>query len=311
MTQTVPLSNPGDDNGLLNAHTSLINSNYSELPLSALFKLSNKAHSTRIVVSMSFLDITAFFVPILLVIILIAFIIASIITVTFNDNWNIIHDVRFWDAFLVSLSSSITSSLMAVMFAIPFAYILSREMIRGTKLIEVLSQVLLGLPPVGVGLAILIAFSSIAPGRVLDSAIRLLFDFKGVVLAQFLVIFPIVIRFVKEVIDMVPRSYEEVFLVHGVPRITIFFSIILPLSFRGIVAAWLVGWMRSLGEFGATVVVSGMIRGKTETLTVYMYNLLSSADFISSAQVLVVMLLIVVLTSILIYLLTGKTVRQE
>ena len=208
---------------------------------------------------------------------------------------------RFYQALKISVLSSSLSATLAFALSVPIAYSLSRRLIPGEAVVETLTIIFLGLPPVGIGIAILAFFSSTMPGAFLDRAFGFIFSLKGIVLAQFLVVFPLVVKFVKEVIDVVPPEMEDVYQVMGGNRLHTMFAIVLPQSYRGLIGAWLIGWLRSLGEFGATVVVSGIVYGKTETLTTYMYTLLSSADIAGASRVMLVLITIATAGSILIH----------
>ncbi len=214
---------------------------------------------------------------------------------------------RFFNAVLVSITSATLASSTALLAALPYAYMLSRKLRGLDRLLETLGTFFLGFPPIGVGMAILVFLSGNPIGKWIEGYIGVLFSFKGLVVAQFFVVFPIVLKLLREVIDMVPREYEDILSLYGVPRYVIFARVIVPLARNGIIASWIVGWLRSLGEFGASVMVAGLAAGRTETLTIYLYNLMASYNIREAVFVLAFIAILVMAFSIFItHFLTRK-----
>lgn len=248
------------------------------------------------------LDQVVFFIPTLLVALFLLAIVSTLLAFSLSTSSQAWDDVRFFSALKISLASSLLSSILAFTLAVPYAYLLSRRIIRGSTFFESVGTFLLGLPPVGVGVALLVFFSMNPLGSFIDELLGFVFTFKGIVMAQTIVVFPIVVKFSKEVIDLVPRDLEDVYLVFGGTRLFTFSRIVLPFCYRGLLGSWLVGWMRSLGEFGATLVIAGIVSGRTETLTSYMYTLLATADLAGAARVLLTLLSMTLVVSLIVTL---------
>lgn len=212
----------------------------------------------------------------------------------------LLHEKRFFNAVVVSVTSATLASSIALFTALPYAYLLSRRLRNLDRLLETLGIFFLGFPPIGVGMVILVFLTENPFGRWLEEYIGILFTFKGLVVAQFFVVFPIVLKLVKEVIDIVPRDHEDILSLYGVPRHVIFFRVTIPLAKNGIMASWVVGWLRSVGEFGASIVVAGLAAGESETLTIYLYNLLASYNMDGAVFLLAFFTLMVMAFSILV-----------
>ena len=219
---------------------------------------------------------------------------------------NLFHEKRFFNAVVVSVASATLASSIALLTALPYAYLLSRRLRNLDRLLETLGIFFLGFPPIGVGMVILVFLTENPIGRWFEEYIGILFTFKGLVVAQFFVVFPIVLKLVKEVIDMVPRDHEDILSLYGVPRHVIFFRVTIPLVKNGIIASWVVGWLRSVGEFGASIVVAGLAAGESETLTIYLYNLLASYNMDGAVFLLAFFTVLVMAFSFLVSYLFRK-----
>ncbi len=212
----------------------------------------------------------------------------------------IMENDRFVSALITSLYISFLASLISIIIAVPIGYAVSREIIPGNKIIESIGLLLLSSPPVGIGIMILIFLETTLLGKRLDEIAGFVYSWKGIVLAQLTVIFPIVLKFVKEIFDYVDVRLEQHLMTLGATPLKAFVYSTLPIALPGIIASWIIGWLRSLGEFGATVVISGNIPYHTETLPVFMYNLLSRAE-LGGASVVLLFSLMLSLTGLVLY----------
>jgi molybdate transport system permease protein len=102
--------------------------------------------------------------------------------------------------------------------------------------------------------------------------INLIFTWQGAVIASTIVAFPLVFKPARAAFEAVDGQLEQAARVLGLPEAAIFFSVTLPLAWRGILAGVLLGFVRALGEFGATLMVAGSLPGKTQTLSVAVYE---------------------------------------
>lgn len=180
---------------------------------------------------------------------------------------------------------SIKVALSAVVLIMPFAVYLGHKL--ATKktntrvLIEVFVLLPTALPPVAVGYMLLMTFGASSPiGKFLQSTfnIRISFNFIGAVIASTIVSMPLAIKSIRVAIEAIdPEKIEAAFTL-GAGRLHTFAFIILPLSWNGIVNGAILAFMRSLGEFGATMVLAGNIEGESRTLSIAIWTSLQQPD---------------------------------
>ena len=195
-----------------------------------------------------------------------------------------------WFAVKLSLITATVSSLLALAVAIPVAYFLSRYSFWGKHLLDTLLDLPLVLSPVALGAMLLIFFNT-GVGRQVSAWVGpFVFEVKGIVLAQFIVVIGLSIRLLKAAFDGIDVEYETLARTLGYDRVRVFFSVVLPMAKRGLIAAFLLVWGRAIGEFGATVTLAGATTMKTETVPVAIYLNFESAH-VSSAMVFIAILI--------------------
>jgi len=113
-----------------------------------------------------------------------------------------------------------------------------------------------------------------------------------VLLALAVMSFPLTVRAVRLAFEQVPVRFEQVARTLGARSWRVFFEITLPLGWRGVIAGMVLGFARSLGEFGATIVVAGAIPGKTATLSVSIFNLIQLGRDAEALRLLVISVLL-------------------
>ena len=131
------------------------------------------------------------------------------------------------------------------------------------------------MPPTVLGYYLLVLIGRNGPiGAWLQSwfGINLIFTWQGAVIASTVVAFPLVFKPARAAFEAVDGQLEQAARVLGISELAIFFRVTLPLAWRGILAGVLLGFVRALGEFGATLMVAGSIPGKTQTLSVAVYE---------------------------------------
>ena len=105
-----------------------------------------------------------------------------------------------------------------------------------------------------------------------DRGIEIVFNWKGVLVAMAVMSFPLLVRAARASFSEVNPRLEQVAATLGASPVRIFFVITIPLALRGIVAGALLAFSRALGEFGATILLAGNIPGKTQTLSLAIFN---------------------------------------
>ena len=197
-----------------------------------------------------------------------------------------------WFAIKLSLATASVASVLAIAAALPVAYLLSRYEFRGKALLDTLLDLPIVLSPIALG-ALLLVFFRTPVGRTLDAWFGpFVFEVRGIVLAQFIVVVGLAIRLLKSTFDGIDAEYEHLARTLGCDRMRVFGRVLLPMAAPGIVAASLLVWGRAIGEFGATVMLAGATTLKTETLPVAIYLNFEAAD-ISSAMMFIAILVAV------------------
>ncbi|MEA3210645.1 MAG: molybdate transport system permease protein [Chthoniobacter sp.] len=154
------------------------------------------------------------------------------------------------------------------------AWLLARKRWRGKTLVETLVALPLIMPPVATGLILLRLFGRRGPlGAWLERAgVEIVFTWRAVVLAMAVMSFPLLVRSARSAFEGVDRDFEDAAHNLGSPPWRVFVAITLPLAMNGIVAGLVLAFARALGEFGATILVAGMIPGRTTTLPTAIYH---------------------------------------
>jgi molybdate transport system permease protein len=198
--------------------------------------------------------------------------------------------VRF--SLLLSVSTALVVALAALLLAVPVAHMLSRTAFRGKSFVEALLMLPLGLPPVAVGISILLLLAG--PGSFIEQHFKVLFTFRGIIAAQLAVVFPIAVRVLKSGFDAVDPRYEHVARTLGLSPLSTLIRVTLPMAKHSVYAAFILSFLRAFGEFGATVTVAGAIPGKTATLPIAMYLAIGSGRFDEAATLVLLTAAVVV-----------------
>ncbi|WP_457574471.1 molybdate ABC transporter permease subunit [Desulfolithobacter sp.] len=174
----------------------------------------------------------------------------------------------------LSLKVATAATILALPFGFAAAYLLVFGRIPGRALLEGLVNLPLVLPPVVIGYLLLLLFGqSGALGpllRFLD--IRIIFTLKGAVIASTVVGFPLLVRSIRIGMESIDEQYLQAARTLGARWWDGLFTIIVPLSGRAIVAGMTLMFARSLGEFGATIILAGNIPGVTQTIPLAIYE---------------------------------------
>ena len=169
-------------------------------------------------------------------------------------------DIRF--SIKLSLISCTLTTLLSLWVAVPIGYMMSRFEFRGKPVIDTLLDIPIVLPPLVVGLSLLILFRYM-PEWFSDAVV---YKWPAVVLAQFMVACAFAVRTMRVTFDQIPQRFEQVALTLGCNRRRAFWRVIMPQARGGLLAAGTLAWARALGEFGPILVFAGATRQKTEVL---------------------------------------------
>jgi len=179
-----------------------------------------------------------------------------------------------WQVTIFSLVVGLAATLLILPFGIALAYLFARNEWPLKTLLETFLLLPLVMPPVSTGLILLKIFGRRSPlGRWLyDRGVEIVFNWKGVLIAMAVMSFPLLFRSVRTSFAEVNPRLEQIAATLGASPPRIFFVVTIPLAYRGIVAGALLAFSRALGEFGATILLAGNIPGKTQTLSLAIYN---------------------------------------
>lgn len=174
-----------------------------------------------------------------------------------------------------SIGMATIATIMMLPPGIALAWLLARRSFPGRTVVETLVSLPLVLPPVATGLILLRLFGRRGfIGEWLDQfGIDLVFTWKAVILAMVVMGLPLLVRAARNGFEQVDPRYEQIAATLGATPIRVFFTISLPLAGRGVVAGSVLGFSRALGEFGATVMIAGMLPGtRTLSTSIYVYT---------------------------------------
>jgi len=182
-----------------------------------------------------------------------------------------------WKIIGLSLQVGLVATLAVLPISFALAWLLARRDFPGKLLLDVLVHLPLVLPPVVSGWLLLILFGRHGPlGRVLESccSVVVAFRWSGAAIAAAVMALPLMVRALRLAIENVDRRLEHAARTLGASPWRAFLGVTLPLSLPGILAATVLGFARSLGEFGATITFVSNIPGETRTLPLAIHGAL-------------------------------------
>ncbi len=220
-----------------------------------------------------------------------------------------------WNAVVTSLKVATASVALGLPFAIGLGYFLARWRSAGKWIVETVVNLPLVLPPVVTGYLLLVLMGRNGPlGRLLDEFLgwRVVFTWYAAVAAGAIVSFPLMVRTIRVSFRSVDTRLEEAARSLGRSRLSTFYRVSLPLALRGIVAGSVLGFARTLGEFGATIMVAGNIPGQTQTIPTAIYSLVQSpGGWDRSKRLLLVSILLACVTLAASEILERRRERHE
>lgn len=181
-----------------------------------------------------------------------------------------------WQAVRLSLQVGVTAVALSLPLAVALAYLLARWNSSAKWLVELAVNLPLVLPPVVTGYLLLVLLAPRGPvGSLLESwwGVRIVFTWWAAALAAAVVSFPLMVRAIRLAFAAVDPRLEQAARSLGAGRWRAFFTVALPLARRGIAAGAMLAFARSLGEFGATIMVAGNIAGETRTIPLAIFSL--------------------------------------
>jgi molybdate transport system permease protein len=196
-----------------------------------------------------------------------------------------------WQAIRLTLLVSAMAVLASLPFAVPLGWLLAKRNFAGKFLIETLINLPLVLPPVVTGYLLLVLFGRHGLlGSFLENVfgIRLIFNWKGAALAAAIAAFPLLVRPIRLAFSAIDDRLVQAARTLGASPLDAFWSILFPLARPGILSGCVLAFARSMGEFGATIMIAGNIPGETRTISLMIYSLLESPGGLQASARLVI-----------------------
>ena len=182
---------------------------------------------------------------------------------------------------LLTLKVALLATIAAALLGVACAKLLGRKRSLARDVAESLLTLPLVLPPTVLGYYLLVLLGRNGPvgaWLLAHFGITLIFTWQGAVIAAAVVAFPLILRAARAAFADVDPQLEDAARTLGVSESGVFFRVTLPLAWRGVLAGTLLAFARALGEFGATLMVAGSLPGRTQTLSLAIYDAVSAGD---------------------------------
>lgn len=191
----------------------------------------------------------------------------------------------------LSLWVSTWAGLIALALGALAAWALVKVPFKGKWLVEGLVMAPLVLPPTLLGYYLLVLLGQRGLGPLTEQLLgfRFVFSVQGAIVAATVVALPLVIQTLQVSIANISREIEEAARVDGCTEWGLFWRIILPMIWRGLLAGGVLGFLRALGDFGATLMVAGNIPGRTQTMAMAIYDRVQANDTAGANQLAVIL----------------------
>jgi molybdate transport system permease protein len=218
-----------------------------------------------------------------------------------------------YDAIRLSVQVAIAATVLSLPCGFCVAYLITFVRFRGKVILEVLVNLPLTLPPVVVGYFLLLLLGKRGwPGSLLnDAGIRLIFTLKAAVIASAVVGFPLLVRSIRIGMEAIDPQLIKASRSLGAPWYDSLLTIILPLSLPGLVAGSSLMFARSLGEFGATIIVAGNIPGVTQTIPLAIYEYASSPTSENMALALCLVSVVISMAVLFLHEIMAKKMTKK
>ncbi len=206
-------------------------------------------------------------------------------------------DSRYRYATLLTLISCSITTILAVWVAVPTGYILTRVDFPGKQLLDAILDIPIVLPPLVIGLALLMLFQT-APGRFVQGHVRFTYAIPGVILAQFMVACAFAIRTMMAAFAEINPRQEQVAMTLGCTRAQAFWRVVLPEARRGMIPAATIAWARAMGEFGPVLVFAGTTAKRTEVMptSIFLELQVGNLSMAAAISMVIVVLAMIVMT---------------
>ena len=210
-----------------------------------------------------------------------------------------------WFPLWLSLRVAGVSTIIAVAIGLAIAYLLANRDFRGKELLDAAVTLPLVLPPTVLGYYLLVVLGRSGPlGRLYEWILGepLVFTWRAAVVASLFHATPLLIKMSRAALESVDHTYERAARTLGASEWKLFWRVSLPLAWRSVVAAIVLAFARSMGDFGITLMLAGNIPGRTQTLSVAIYDAVESGN----GQLARVLVLIISAVTVLVIWLANR-----
>src|SRR5690554_25729 len=204
--------------------------------------------------------------------------VALALAISPGELWEGLRDARFGPALMLSLRTSVVSLALVVVGGLPLGWWLARSKSRWARVVAVLVDLPLVLPPAVVGVGLLAAFGrrGLLGGVLEGLGVSLPFTTAAVVVAQVVVAAPFFVQGAAAAFGAVREEQLLVAQTLGASRAEAIWKVAVPTALPGLIAGASLAWARALGEFGATLIFAGSLPGVTQTMPIAIYAALES-----------------------------------
>lgn len=202
------------------------------------------------------------------------------------------------------------ATLTAFMAGVLLAFFIARSNFRGRGWLDAALALPLVLPPTVLGYYLIVLLGRngwIGQWLMKTFNFSLIFTWQGAVLASAVVSLPLVFKSARAAFDSVDENFENAARTLGANELAVFIRVSFPLAWRGILAGTMLAFARAMGEFGATLMIAGNLPGKTQTLSIAVYEAVQAGNSMQ-ANILV---LITSSVCILILFCSGKLLQKN
>jgi len=213
----------------------------------------------------------------------------------------------------LSLKVAFFATTLGLIAALPLAWLLTQHNRSWLQWLDSLTNLPLVLPPTVLGYYLLVLVGRASPfGRIYEELTgrSLVFSWQGAVLASSIVAFPLLISTIRTAMGQVPPDLVAAARLLGHSDLSVFLTIVLPLSWRGIISGIAIAFARAMGDFGATLMVAGNIPGQTQTMAIAVYDAMMSGNLAQANLLAAIMTLVSLIILFFLYRL-GHRVRHD
>jgi len=219
-------------------------------------------------------------------------------------------DASVWITLALTLKVAAWATAVNLVLGVTAGWLLARRRFPGREFVNAVLTLPLVLPPTVMGYYLLVVIGKRGwLGQWLHETfgITLIFTWQGAVIAATVVAFPLLLSAARTAFETVDPQLEKAARVLGLNEWAVFFRVTVPMAWPGIMAGVLLVFARSLGEFGATLMVAGSIPGRTQTLSVAVYEAVQAGDDATANKLIA----IISVTCIVMLLAAGRLARSS